>query len=103
MRSTLLPISLSLIISVPAAQAQTAVLIRLTPHQTCQIGDEDLPCADVGSKLQAKHIPRDCDIHITADTTATFQQVYGALTSLRSSLTNAGYRLKVGYINNDGE
>jgi hypothetical protein len=40
------------------------------------------------------HVPLDSDIHITADRTSSYQMVSATITSLK----DAGYRLKLGYI-----
>jgi biopolymer transport protein ExbD len=98
MRTTLLLLVL-LMGGVTTGRAQTAIVIRLTSHQTCQIGEEEVPCADVGAKLLAMHIPLESDIHISGSPDSTYQQVSATLTSLK----DAGYRLKVGYVTNGSD
>jgi biopolymer transport protein ExbD len=94
MRTTLLLLVLFAGSVMTIAHPQARIVIRLTPHQTCQIVDQEVPCADVGARLRAMHVPQDSDIHITADPTSSYQLVSATITSLR----DAGYRLKVGYI-----
>ncbi len=79
---------------VGCAHAQSKIVIRLTAHQTCQIVDKEVACADVGAKLRAIHAKQDSDIHIIAGPTSSYQLVSATLTSLKE----AGYRIKVGYV-----
>jgi len=94
MRSTLWLLLLFTGSVITSAPAQTSIVIRLTPHQTCQIVEEEVPCADVGAKLHAMHAKQDSDIHVIARPESSYELVSATLTSLK----NAGYRLKVGYI-----
>ena len=94
MRTTLLLLVLSAGSVVTSAHAQTTIVIRLTSQQKCQIVDEEVSCVDVGAKLHAMHVKQDSDIHVIAGPTSSYQLVSATLTSLR----DAGYRLKVGYV-----
>jgi biopolymer transport protein ExbD len=94
MRTTLLLLVLFTGSVVTSAHEQATIVIHLTSHQTCQIVAEEVPCADVGAKLRAMHAKRDSDIHVIAGPTSSYQLVSATLTSLK----DAGYRLKVGYI-----
>jgi biopolymer transport protein ExbD len=85
------------------AAAEPSVSIRLTSHQTCQIDDEEVPCADVGAKLRAKHVPQHGDVHLIADPKASYEQISGALALLSASLRDAGYNLKIGYVTTGNE
>ena len=70
------------------------VSIRFTSQQTCLIGDVEVACSDVGSKLKAMHVPANADIHLNGDETVKYALVSSAVNSLR----NAGYSTKVGVL-----
>jgi biopolymer transport protein ExbD len=62
--------------------------------QTCLVGSLDVPCSDVGAKMRDQGIPLDAHIHLVADKDASYHTISAALVSLR----DAGFRLKLGYI-----
>jgi hypothetical protein len=80
------------------AQTETAVDVRISA-ETCQIGKLDVACSDVGAKLLELGTPLDAHIHVIGDSHASYSATSAALESLRS----AGFKLKIGYINVQGE
>lgn len=63
--------------------------------ETCLIGNHDVPCSDVGTKLRELGTPLDAQIHVIGVAHASYKATSAALESLRS----AGFQLKVGHIN----
>lgn len=79
-----------------SSQSKSDVTIHMSAvRQTCLIGSLDVPCSGVGAKLRDQGTPLDAHIHLIADTGSTYEIVSAALKSLR----DAGFRLKLGYIN----
>jgi hypothetical protein len=78
-----------------SAQTNSDVTIHISSRQTCLAGSLDVPCSDVGAKLRDQKIPLDAHIHLIAGSDSRYQTISAALTSLR----DAGFRLKLGYIN----
>jgi biopolymer transport protein ExbD len=77
------------------SQPPSDVTIHVLARQTCLVGSLDVPCPDVGAKLRDRGISLDANIHVIADKHARYQAVSAALASLR----DAGFRLKMGYVN----
>lgn len=75
--------------------AQTEKTYVLVAAETCKIGNLSVPCSDVGAKLRELGTPLDADIHLRADPKAKYEAVSAAIASLR----DAGFKLKMGYIN----
>src|SRR5579871_4438028 len=100
MRSPVLIGLVGVLIANANAQAPTrlTVQIRFSTHQTCLIGDADIPCSEVGAKLHDLRIPLDADIHLIGDPNGKAQIVLPLFTSAKDSLERAGYSVKRGYI-----
>lgn len=77
------------------SQAQQDLSIHISSQQTCVVGRLDVPCNTVGAKLLEQGTPRDAHIHLLGSTDSSYEAISSALTSLR----DAGFTLKVGYIN----
>jgi hypothetical protein len=99
MSSLLLIAATTFGIGAACAQANSDVTIHISERGTCLVGALDVPCGDVGAKLRDQGAPLDAHIHLIFDTGSSYQTVSAALTSLRASLSDAGFRLKLGYIN----
>jgi hypothetical protein len=113
--SLLLAAATTLGACVSHGQANSDVTIHISLlRQTCLVGSADVPCSDVGAKLRDQGTPQDAHIHLIFDTSASpvslpthsaavsaYQTVSAALTSL----SDAGFRFKLGYVNvrADGE
>jgi biopolymer transport protein ExbD len=76
------------------AQTKTAVDVRVSA-ETCLIGNLNVPCSDVGENLRKLGVPLDAHIHLSGDKHMTYSATSAAL----ESLSRAGYKLKIGYVN----
>jgi biopolymer transport protein ExbD len=76
------------------AQTKTAVDVRVSA-ETCLIGNLNVPCSDVGENLRKLGVPLDAHIHLSGDKRMTYSATSAAL----ESLSRAGYKLKIGYVN----
>jgi biopolymer transport protein ExbD len=62
-------------------------------RNVCLIGNAEIPCGKVGSKLRALKVPLDAEIDVRGDTSASFPLAISVL----ESLTKAGYATKVAH------
>ncbi len=85
--ASLLPLGFNALV----AEAQTAVVLRITEIGTCLIGKLDVPCSDVGEKLREMRIPHDAPIQLSVAPHASFYAVSAALEGLRHTGLKLGY------------
>jgi len=78
-----------------ASQTESDLQIHISGQQTCVVGALDVPCDTVGARLRDQGTPRDAHIQLIPGTESSYQAISAALTSLR----DAGFQLKLGYIN----
>jgi biopolymer transport protein ExbD len=71
-----------------------AATVKVSADGTCRIAEFTIPCAHIGSKLQALHVATGSAIDLVGDLTVTYKPVAAAMASLKA----AGYRTKVAYI-----
>ena len=76
-------------------QADSDLAVHISAQQTCVVGTLEVPCNAVGAKLLDQGTPRDAHIHLLSGTDSSYEAISAALTSLR----DAGFTLKVGYVN----
>lgn len=81
-----------------AAQTEAAVQVHVSA-EICLVGNLDISCSDVGSKLRELGTPLDAQIRVIGDAHASYKATSAALQSLRS----AGFKLKVGYISSQAQ
>ena len=77
---------------------QPSVTIHILANGTCQIAGDVVACTDVGSKLQALHVPTGSVINLMGERAVKYKPVAAAAGSLKS----ARYRTKIAYITIDG-
>ena len=84
------------------ARAQSSsrpmVQIGFPAHQTCVMGDTDVPCGELGSRLRALQIPLDADIHFIGDLEPKGNDFVALFYNAAESLERAGYKIKRAYI-----
>jgi hypothetical protein len=95
MSSLLLVAAMTFGVDATFGQSNSDVTIQISARQTCLVGSLDVPCSDVGAKMRDQGIPLDAHIHLVAGKDSSYQAISAALVSLR----DAGFRLKLGYIN----
>lgn len=96
--SLLLVAAMTLGVGATFGQSNSDVTIHISARQTCLLGSLDIPCSDVGAKMRDQGTPLDAHIHLVAGKDSSYQAINAALVSLR----DAGFRLKLGYINANG-
>jgi hypothetical protein len=97
MSSLLLVVATTFGVGAASGQANSDVTIHIAARHTCLVGSFDVPCRDVGAKLRDQGTLLDAHIHLIAGTDSSYQAISEALTSLRE----AGFRLKLGYVNQE--
>jgi biopolymer transport protein ExbD len=80
------------------AQSGPSVVVRISAHQTCLIGDVEVACRSVGAKLLEMHVPVNTDVHVSGDASVKYEIVHATMESLRQ----AGFKTKVGLITTGG-
>lgn len=81
--------------SIPlAAQTETTVHVFVSA-ENCVIGNLELPCSDVGTKLLEWGTPLDAHIDLSFHSHTTYEAMRAALESLR----RAGFNRKLGRVN----
>ena len=63
--------------------------------QFCLTLSVSVPCSDVGAKLRELGTPLDAHLHLSVDKDSRYEDVVAAITSIR----DAGFNFKVGYVN----
>jgi hypothetical protein len=97
MFSLLLVAATTLGVGAASGQANSDVIIHISARQTCLVGSLDVPCSDVGAKLREQGTALDAHIHLIVGADSSYQTISAALASLR----DAGFRLKLGYVNRE--
>jgi hypothetical protein len=95
MSSLLLVAATTFGVGAASGQANSDMTIHISSRQSCLVGSLDVPCSYVGAIMRDQRIPLDAHIHLVVDKGASYQTISAALVSLR----DAGFRLKLGYIN----
>jgi hypothetical protein len=85
--------------AITLAQPATSATVEILSNGSCRIGDIDVACSKVGSALHARRVPIHTVIRLHGDSGIQYEQVSVTLTSLR----DAGYLTKLGYINSGSD
>lgn len=93
--SVLLILTTVFCIGTALSQASPDVEIHISSQQSCVVDSVGVACGEVGAKLLDLDIPLTANIHLVAAHDSKYETVSAALISLR----DAGFKLKVGYIN----
>jgi biopolymer transport protein ExbD len=81
-----------------ATECPSDNVVEIWNGDACSFANVVTTCTSLGSTLISLHVALTCDIHIKADASSTYAAVSTALQSLK----DAGYHLKVGFINSAG-
>ena len=75
------------------AHTRKTILVRISERDTCLIGDLEIPCRDVGTKLRKMAVPSDANIHVIAARSSKYQIISTTVDSLRSAGLKLGTAL----------
>jgi biopolymer transport protein ExbD len=99
MRTSLVVIAMLIGARLALVQAQANLTVDILSDGTCKIAGASVACADIGSKLQAMHVPAGSVVNLKGDPAVSYKPVVAAAASLK----DAGYRTKVAHITTIGE